>query len=244
MGALHDGHRALFAAARRESDTVVASIFVNPAQFDDPADLEAYRIDVEEDAQIAEACGVDLLFLPTVEEMYPEDFQTWVTVEAVSRGLEGEHRPGHFRGVATVCAKLFAIVRPDRAYFGEKDAQQAALIDRLVRDLALGLEIRVVPTVRDRDGLAASSRNARLSAEERRAAVAIPRALSAGKLAYRRGEDAVEAARRVLAEEPLLEPEYVEVAKFDGAAPVLAAAVRAGRTRLIDNVMLEGAHDE
>jgi pantoate--beta-alanine ligase len=244
MGALHEGHRALFAAARRECDTVVASIFVNPAQFDDPADLEGYSINPEDDAQLAQDAGVDLLFVPTADEIYPEGFQTWVSVDELADILEGEHRPGHFRGVATVCTKLFAIVRPDRAYFGEKDAQQAAVVDRLVRDLALGLEVRVVPTVRDRDGLAVSSRNERLSPDERRAATALPRALSAGKLAYRRGEDAVEAARGILAEEPLLEPEYIEVAKFDGGAPILAAAVRAGRTRLIDNVSLEGVHDE
>jgi len=244
MGALHEGHRALFAAARRECDAVVASIFVNPAQFDDPADFEAYAADAEADERVAEDSGVDLLFVPAADEMYPEGFQTWVEVEELGHYLEGRHRPGHFRGVATVCTKLFAIVRPDRAYFGEKDAQQAAVVDRLVRDLALGLEIRVVPTVRDRDGLALSSRNARLSPEERRAAAALPRALSAGKLAYRRGEDAVEAARTILAEEPLLEPEYVEVAKFEGGAPVLAAAVRAGVTRLIDNVSLEGVQDE
>jgi pantoate--beta-alanine ligase len=244
MGALHEGHRALFTAARRECDTVVASIFVNSAQFEDPADLAAYRIDVEADARLAEQTGVDLLFVPTTDEMYPEGFQTWLDVELLSRDLEGERRPGHFRGVATICAKLFIIVRPDRAYFGEKDAQQAAVVDRLVRDLALGLEIRVVPTVRNGDGVAVSSRNNRLSPEERRAAGALPRALSAGKLAYRRGEDPVEAARGILAEEPLLEPDYLEVARFDGGAPVLAAAVRAGRTRLIDNVSLEGVHDE
>lgn len=244
MGALHAGHVALMEAARRECDTVVTSIFVNPAQFDDPADLEAYRIDTEADAATAEAAGVDLLFVPTQEEMYPEGFQTWVDVEKLSRGLEGDRRPGHFRAVATICAKLFTIVRPDRAYFGEKDAQQAAVIDRLVRDLALELEVRVIPTVRDRDGLALSSRNARLSAEERAAAGAIPRALSAGKLAYRRGEDPVAATRTALADEPLLEPEYVEVARLDGSAPLLTAAVRAGATRLIDNVVLEGAKDE
>jgi pantoate--beta-alanine ligase len=244
MGALHEGHRALFTTARRECDTVVASIFVNAAQFDEPADLASYRIDVEADARVAEEAGVDLLFVPTDDEIYPEGFQTWVEVEHVSRGLEGEHRPGHFRGVATVCAKLFIIVHPDRAYFGQKDAQQAAVVDRLVRDLALDLEIRVVPTVRNGDGVAVSSRNERLSNEERRAAAAIPRALSAGKLAYRRGEDPVEAAHGILAEEPLLEPEYLEVARFDGGVPVLAAAVRAGRTRLIDNVLLEGVQDE
>ena len=244
MGALHEGHRALFAAARRECDTVVASIFVNSPQFENPADLAAYQIDIEADARLAEEAGVDLLFVPTDDEMYAEGFQTWVDVELLSRDLEGEHRPGHFRGVATICAKLFIIVRPDRAYFGEKDAQQTAVVDRMVRDLALGLEIRVVPTVRNGDGVAVSSRNNRLSAEERRAARALPRALSAGKLAYRRGEDPVEAAHGILAEEPLLEPEYLEVTRFDGGAPVLAAAVRAGRTRLIDNVSLEGVHDE
>lgn len=244
MGALHGGHAALFAAARRECDTVTASIFLNPAQFDNAADLAAYRIDTEEDARVAEQAGVDLLFVPTPDEMYPEGYQTWIEVEDLARTLEGAARPGHFRAVATVCLKLFAVVRPDRAYFGEKDVQQAAIVDRMVRDLALGLEIRVVPTVRDRDGLALSSRNARLSPEEREAARAIPRALSAGKLAHRRGEDAVAAARAALAGEPLLEPEYVEVTRFDGAAPVLAAAVRAGATRLIDNVSLEGAHDE
>ncbi len=162
--------------------------------------------------------------------MYPEGFQTWVEVEELSRRFEGEHRPGHFRGVATVCTKLFAIVRPDRAYFGEKDAQQAAVVDRLVRDLALGLEIRVVPTVRDRDGLAVSSRNARLSAggaPGRSGASARPLGRQA-RLPARRGSDRG-SARPILDEEPLLEPEYVEVARFDGSAPILAAAVRAGR---------------
>jgi pantoate--beta-alanine ligase len=243
MGALHKGHAALFAAARRECDTVVASVFVNPAQFDDPGDLRAYGGDPEADAQLAERAGVDVLFAPTRGEMYPDGFQTWIDVEGLSRRLEGAHRPGHFRGVATVCTKLFAIVRPDRAYFGEKDAQQAAVVDRLVRDLALELEVRVVPTVRDTDGLALSSRNERLSPEERRAAAAIPRALAAGKLAHRRGEDAIAAARAALAEEPLLEPDYVEVARFDGSPPILATAVRVGTTRLIDNVSLEGVHE-
>ena len=165
--------------------------------------------------------------------MYPEGFQTWVSVEELASGLEGEHRPGHFRG-SRPSARSSSPSSTDRAYFGEKDAQQAAVVDRLVRDLALGLEVRVVPTVRARDGLAVSSQRAPLAggaAGRNRA----PRARSAA-LAYRRGEDAVEAARRILAEEPLLEPEYVEVAKFDGGAPVLAAAVRAGNTRLIDNV--------
>jgi pantoate--beta-alanine ligase len=171
--------------------------------------------------------------------MYPEDFGTWVEVEGLSDELEGSARPGHFRGVATVCLKLFNIVRPDRAYFGQKDAQQAAVLERLVSDLNLELEIRVVPTVRDADGLAVSSRNAYLSSEEREAALALPRALVAGAEAFRRGDDAVATARTVLAEEPGLEPEYVEVARLDGRVYLLAAA-HAGRTRLIDNVVLEG----
>lgn len=240
MGALHEGHEALFRAARAECDAVAATIFVNPAQFDDPADYEAYAVALDEDARRAEGAGVDLLFTPTTEEMYPDGYGTWVEVEGLSDELEGAHRPGHFRGVATICTKLFSIVRPDRAYFGQKDAQQVAVVERLVADLALGVEIRVVPTVRETDGLAASSRNARLSPIERAAAAALPRALTAGRRAFAHGEDPVAAAHAVLAEEPLLEPDYVEVAHWNGEPPVLTAAVRAGRTRLIDNVRLEG----
>lgn len=240
MGALHTGHEALFRAAREECNSVVATIFVNPAQFDDPADYEAYAVALDEDARLAEAAGVDVLFTPTTEEMYPDDHQTWVEVEDLSRELEGAHRPGHFRGVATICTKLFSIVRPDRAYFGQKDAQQVAVVERLVTDLALGLEIRVVPTVREADGLAASSRNARLSPVERAAAAVLPSALAAGRRAFAHDEDPIEAARAVLAGEPLLEPDYVEIARWNGGPRILAAAVRAGRTRLIDNVLLEG----
>ena len=169
----HRAHRL----ARRECDTVVVSIFANPAQFDDPEDLADYGADSEADAQAAERAGADILFVPSVEDMYPEGFQTWVDVEELSRGLEGDARPGHFRAVATICLKLFNIVRPERAYFGEKDAQQVAVVERLVRDLNLELEIRVIPTVRDTDNVALSSRNARLSEEERQAARALPRAL-------------------------------------------------------------------
>jgi pantoate--beta-alanine ligase len=228
MGALHAGHAALFAAARAECDTVVASLFVNPAQFADSADLAAYGLDEETDAAIAAEAGVDLLFAPSVEEMYPPGFQTWVDVENVSRGLEGEHRPGHFRGVATVCLKLFTIVQPDVAYFGRKDAQQVAVVKQLIRDLALPLEIRVIPTVRDDDGLALSSRNVRLSAQERNRARAIPRALETRD---------PERARAVLAAAGI-DPDYVEVADLDG--PTLAIAARVGSTRLIDNILLEG----
>jgi pantoate--beta-alanine ligase len=239
MGALHAGHEALVRRARAECDVVVASIFVNPAQFGALEDLDRYPRDEEGDAALAAGWGVDHLFVPSVAEMYPQGFQTWVDVEAIAEDLEGAGRPGHFRGVATVCLKLFNIVSPDVAYFGRKDAQQAALVGRMVRDLDLPLEIRVVPTVRDDDGVATSSRNAYLSAEERAAARAIPRALEAGAAAYARGEDGAAAARAVVAEEPLLEPEYIEVARLDGRLYLLAA-VRVGRTRLIDNVVLEG----
>ena len=166
MGAFHEGHLSLFRAARAESETVVASLFVNPAQFADTADLERYPRDEERDAQLAEAEGVDVLFAPSADELYPPGFQTWVEVEELSRGLEGTFRPGHFRGVATVCLKLFNIVRPRRAYFGQKDAQQAAVLRRMAADLDLDLELRVLPTVRDADGLALSSRNVLLSPED------------------------------------------------------------------------------
>ena len=239
MGALHAGHIALFEAARAESAAVVASIFVNPAQFGESEDFDHYPRDEEADAAIAEEAGVDHLFVPSAGEMYPDGFQTWVDVGRASAGLEGTARPGHFRGVATVCLKLFNIVRPERAYFGQKDAQQAAVLERLVADLNLDLEIRVVPTVRDEDGLAVSSRNAYLSAEERHAALAIPRALRAGTDAHARGADPAEAAQAILAAEPGLDPEYVELARLDGRVYLLAAA-RTGRTRLIDNVVLEG----
>ena len=236
MGAFHAGHLALFEAARGENDVVVASLFVNPAQFGAGEDLDRYPRDEERDAKLAEEAGVDVLFAPSAEEMYPEGFSTWVDVGELGEKLEGEFRPGHFRGVATVCLKLFNIVRPDRAYFGQKDAQQAAVIKQLVRDLNLGLEIRVVPTVRDEDGLALSSRNAYLSAEEREAALALPQALWAGRDAFLTGTVPETEAQRLLHG---LDVDYVEVAEMNGQK-VLAAAVRVGKTRLIDNVILEG----
>ena len=239
MGALHAGHEALISRARAECDLVVASIFVNPAQFGALEDLDRYPRDEDGDAELAAGWGVDHLFVPSVAEMYPQGFQTWVDVEALAEDLEGAGRPGHFRGVATVCLKLFNIVGPDVAYFGRKDAQQAAVVERVVRDLDLPLQIRVVETVRDPDGVATSSRNAYLSPDERTAAGAIPRALAAGAAAHRAGEDVAEAAQAVLAGEPLLDPEYVQVARLDGRLYLLAA-VRVGRTRLIDNVVLEG----
>jgi pantoate--beta-alanine ligase len=239
MGALHGGHEALVSRARAECDVVVASIFVNPAQFGGGEDLDAYPRDEPGDIHTAKAWGVDHVFVPAVEEMYPDGFQTWVDVERVAEGLEGAARPGHFRGVATVCLKLFNIVRPQRAYFGQKDAQQAALVERMAHDLDLEVEIRLVPTARDEDGLAFSSRNAYLSAGEREAARALPRALEAGAAAHRGGGDAAAAARETLATEPRLAPDYVEVARLNGRVYLLAAA-RAGSTRLIDNVVLEG----
>jgi pantoate--beta-alanine ligase len=225
MGAFHAGHVALFDQARRENDTVVVSLFVNPAQFGAGEDLASYPRNEEADARVAEQAGVEILFVPSAEEIYPPGFQTWVEVEELGHRLEGEHRPGHFRGVATVCLKLFNLVRPRRAYFGQKDAQQATVIKQMVRDLGLGLEIRVVPTVRDPDGLALSSRNAYLSPEERQAALALPQALQTKDPAK---------ARAALNG---VQIDYLEVADFEPR--VLAAAIRVGKTRLIDNVVLD-----
>jgi pantoate--beta-alanine ligase len=229
MGSLHEGHLALLRAARAENDVVVMSLFVNPAQFGDSADLARYPRDEGRDLDLARESGVDLVFAPTTDEMYPPDFQTWVDVTEVGAILEGRFRPGHFRGVATVVLKLLNVVRPTRVYFGQKDAQQVEVIRRLVADLAVDVEVRVVATVRDDDGLALSSRNALLSPAERAAALALPRALTT------RDRDT---ALAELQSSNGLEIDYVEVADFD--PPVLAGAVRVGETRLIDNVPLEG----
>jgi pantoate--beta-alanine ligase len=240
MGALHQGHVALFGAARQAAGVVVASIFVNPSQFSDPQDLASYPRDEAADERIAAAAGVDVIFAPAVEELYPAGYATWVHVDGAALGLEADHRPGHFRGVATVCLKLFTAVMPDLAFFGQKDAQQVAVVRQVVRDLDVAVEIRVVPIVRDADGLALSSRNSRLSAEERVRALAIPRALDAGLAAYRNRGNPVEAARAVLVAPGGIagtDVDYVAVADFDGHA-TLAIAARVGRTRLIDNVPL------
>ena len=221
MGAFHEGHLSLIRAARAENDLIVVSLFVNPAQFGQGEDFSRYPRDETHDSAQAEAEGADYLFAPSRDELYPPGFQTWVEVEELSKPLEGAARPGHFRGVATVCLKLFNIVRPRRAYFGQKDAQQVAVIKRMARDLDLDLEIRVLPTVREEDGLALSSRNAYLSPEERQAALALPRALQARDRSLLNG----------------LEVDYFEEADFEPR--VLAAAVRVGTTRLIDNVVLE-----
>jgi len=229
MGSLHEGHLALLRAARAENDVVVMSLFVNPAQFGDTSDLARYPRDEERDIDLARACGVDLVFAPPTDEMYPPGFQTWVDVTELGAILEGRFRAGHFRGVATVVLKLLNVVRPTRVYFGQKDAQQVEVVRRLIGDLAVDVELRVVPTVRDEDGLALSSRNALLSPSERAAALALPRALAT------RDRDA---ALTELGSSNGLEIDYVEVADFD--PPVLAGAVRVGSTRLIDNVTLEG----
>jgi pantoate--beta-alanine ligase len=222
MGAFHDGHLSLFGAAREENELVVVSLFVNPAQFDEDEDLGRYPRNATRDFELAEEAGVDVLFVPNRDEMYPPGFQTWVEVEQLGSMLEGQHRPGHFRGVATVCLKLFNLVRPQRAYFGQKDAQQVAVVKQMVRDLAVPVEIRVLPTVRDASGLALSSRNGLLSPEERERALSLPRALAARDQSLLDG----------------LEVDYFEEADFEPR--VLAAAVRVGGTRLIDNVVLEG----
>ncbi len=229
MGAFHEGHLALLRAAREENELVVASLFVNPAQFGEGEDLARYPRDEARDAELAEEAGVDVFYVPEGAEIYPPGFETWVEVERLGAMLEGEYRPGHFRGVATVCLKLFNLVRPQLAWFGRKDAQQVAVLKQMVRDLNLDVEIRVVETVRTADGLALSSRNGRLSAEERAQALAIPRALATGD--RERALAVLHAAG--------LEPDYVEVADLDG--PTLALAARIGDVRLIDNVLLKGA---
>ena len=250
MGALHAGHLSLVERARRENDAVLASVFVNPTQFGPNEDLARYPRRLEEDAGLLRSAGCDLLFAPPVEEMYPEGAETFVLPGSVAAPLEGERRPGHFRGVATVVLELLNIVAPTRAYFGEKDAQQLAVIQRMVADLRVDVEIVPCPIVREPDGLAMSSRNAYLSAEERRAATVLHRALRAGELAWQGGERHGAALRalleRTIAEEPLARLDYASVADPAtfreveiAAGPVrLLLAVRVGNTRLIDNLLL------
>jgi pantoate--beta-alanine ligase len=230
MGAFHEGHLSLMRAARVECEQLAVSLFVNPAQFGAHEDLGRYPRDEERDARLAQEAGVDVLFVPPAQQMYPEGFATWVEVDVT--GGEASARPDHFRGVATVCLKLFNLVRPDVAFFGQKDAQQVKVLRRMVRDLDVGVHIRVLPTVRDADGLALSSRNAYLSEEERQQALALPRALEAARTA----SDPVAAARAALNG---LAPEYVELLRVDGAT-LLTAAAQVGSTRLIDNVVVEG----
>jgi pantoate--beta-alanine ligase len=250
MGYLHEGHLSLIRRAKQECDHVVVSIFVNPTQFGPNEDLARYPRDIERDLRLIEPLGVDVVWMPTAEIMYPPGYQTWVEVEAMTRPLEGAMRPGHFRGVTTVVAKLFNAVQPHKAYFGQKDAQQAAVIRRMTLDLNFPVEIVVCPTVRETDGLAMSSRNVYLTPEQRKAATVLFRALSAARELYEAGERNAEKVRErmkaVLAAEPLAEVQYVSCADYDtleelteikGKA-LLSLAVFIGKTRLIDNVVV------
>ncbi len=250
MGALHDGHLSLVRRAKAECDHVGVSIFVNPAQFGPGEDLSKYPRDLDRDLKLLDLLGVDVVWTPAPEVIYPPGFQTWVTVEQVSAPLEGKHRPGHFRGVATVVAKLLNAFTPDKAYFGQKDAQQVVVIKQMVRDLNFPLEIVVCPVVREPDGLALSSRNVYLNPEERKAATVLYCALSAAKAKYDAGERDAEMLRAAMsstiAAEPLAREEYVSAADPDTLTELeridkgvlLSMAVRLGKTRLIDNFLL------
>lgn len=250
MGAFHDGHASLMRAARAATDVVVVSLFVNPTQFGPSEDLAAYPRDEAQDAEIAATAGVDILFAPTVEEVYPDGFQTTVTVGALAQPLEGLQRPGHFDGVATVLTKLLNMVGPDVAFFGQKDAQQALVVRRVVRDLDIPVRIEVCPTVREPDGLAMSSRNAYLEPADRERAVALRRALDAAEATVAAGERdaaAVATAARAAMTPYGVEPEYLALVSTDTLAPVdrvngevlVALAAKVGPARLIDNTLIQ-----
>jgi pantoate--beta-alanine ligase len=251
MGYLHEGHLALVKQARVENSAVIVSIYVNPTQFGPREDFGAYPRELNRDLESLQKEGVDIVFVPSDDEMYPPEFSSWVDVERVTERLEGASRPGHFRGVATIVAKLFNIVQPTRAYFGQKDAQQAAVIKRMVADLNMGIEVVVVSTVRERDGLAMSSRNVYLSPEERRAATILFRALNLARQLGQGGEKDAEEIRRqmtsLIQKEPLAQIDYVSIVDAETLEeldlvdhPALASlAVRIGKTRLIDNMPLE-----
>lgn len=253
MGALHEGHTALVTRARQECSRVIASVFVNPKQFGPKEDYKKYPRDLEKDAEKLAAAGVDALFAPEAADVYPDGFRTYVNVEGISERLEGRSRPGHFRGVATVVLKLFEIVQPDFAYFGRKDAQQVSIIGEMTRDLNLDAEIVVCPIVREADGLALSSRNAYLSVEERKAATALHRALTAALSELAAGvRDAAQlqaVMRRIIEAEPLATADYAEIVSADTFEPVVRVArscyavlaVFVGKTRLIDNLLMEPA---
>jgi len=251
MGFLHAGHLSLVRMARAQCASVVVSIFVNPTQFGPSEDLAAYPRDLPRDLGLLESEGAHLVWMPSTQLMYPPGYQTWVTVEDITQRLEGAMRPGHFRGVATVVAKLFNAVQPQKAYFGQKDAQQVAVMRQIVADLNFPLEIVVCPTVREEDGLAMSSRNAYLSPEERRAAVVLFRALNAAKAAFGAGADDAGHLRQVMVDvingEPLARLQYVSCAdpanleELEGPVTraLLSMAVKIGKTRLIDNLLIE-----
>jgi len=251
MGFLHEGHLALVKRAKAENSTVIVSIYVNPAQFGPREDFGSYPRDLNRDLGLLQGEGVDIVFVPADDEMYPPEFSSWVDVGKVTERLEGASRPGHFRGVATVVAKLFNIVQPSRAYFGQKDAQQVVVIRRMVADLNMGIEIVAVPTVREGDGLAMSSRNIYLSLEERQAATILFKALTLARQLGWSGEKDAEKIRRqmtaLIQKEPLARIDYVSIADAKTLEelnlldrPALASlAVRIGKTRLIDNMPLE-----
>ena len=250
MGYLHEGHLSLVRRAREDCDHVIVSIFVNPTQFGPREDLSKYPRDLERDLGLLAPLGVDLVWMPTAEIMYPPGYQTWVEVEAITRPLEGAMRPGHFRGVTTVVAKLFNAVQPHNAYFGQKDAQQAAVIRQMARDLSYPIEIVVCPILREPDGLAMSSRNVYLDPEQRKAAAVLSRSLHAAQEMYEHGERDAENLRatmkEVLASEPLAQVQYVSCADYDTLEELesvtgkvlLSLAVFVGKTRLIDNLVL------
>jgi len=252
MGYLHEGHISLVKRSVDENDITVLTVFVNPKQFGKNEDFDCYPRDVERDMRMAEEAGVDVFFAPEADEMYPEGYSTYVNVEGVTEGLCGVSRPGHFRGVATVVCKLFNIVEPDRAYFGQKDAQQAVVVKRMVKDLNMNVEIRVCPIIREKDGLAMSSRNVRLNAEERKSASLIYKSLSEASKLVNSGEKSshriVEKVSGILNSDPLIKVDYVEAVDAETLKPVnvisgrvlLAVAVKIGNTRLIDNMILEG----
>ena len=250
MGYLHAGHISLALRAREECDHVAVSIFVNPTQFGPSEDLANYPRNLEGDLRLLESAGVELVWTPTPQAMYPPGFATWVEVEGLTKPLEGASRPGHFRGVTTVVSKLFNAVQPTKAYFGQKDAQQAAVIRKMTRDLDFPIEIVVCPIVREADGLAMSSRNSYLSPEERKAATVLFRSLSAARSAYERGERSAESLGKIMSEiiaaESLAKMQYVSVADYDTleeletvtGKTLLSMAVFIGKTRLIDNFVL------
>lgn len=253
MGALHEGHASLIKAANMENDFVVVSVFVNPTQFGPNEDLEAYPRTLDADCKLAESMGADIVFAPSAKEMYPSEDMTWVEVTGnVTKVLCGRSRPIHFRGVTTVVSKLFNLAQPDRAYFGQKDAQQVEVLKRMVKDLFFNLQLRIMPIVREADGLAKSSRNTYLSASEHEAALVLSRSLKKAQERFAAGErDAAvltEAVRAEIAAEPMSDIDYVEIYRLPELQPVdgpltgsnlLAVAVKFGTTRLIDNVILE-----
>lgn len=250
MGYLHEGHLSLVRTAKKHNDAVVISVFVNPAQFCPGEDLDKYPRDFKRDEQLSRSAGADILFYPSAADMYPEGYRTYVEVEGLTKGLCGAKRPGHFRGVATVVTKLFNIVRPDMAYFGQKDAQQAVVIQKMAADLNMGIDIKVLPTVREKDGLAMSSRNAYLSEDERKDAAALYRSLAKAESMIKGGEtDAgrvIKAVGQVLSSAPSARIEYVSVVDADTLEDVgtisgrtlIAIAAYIGRTRLIDNIVV------